>query len=368
MSFPNQTSQYDIKEVVGENTDSKTVHSICISNQQEVAIKILNFKNNPIQPQIFEHELSIWSRIHHINVVEFYTVIQNQPELWIVTEYMNRGSLESILKYLSKSSPPGLKDEILIASILFDVLKALSFIHEQHQFHLDLRTSNILLNDSGIVKVDDCGLSQTHLCGGSSNGSTLSMRSESSYMAPEVLKNQPYTEKSDIWGLGLAAYELAMGQNPYANCKFTDGLIQIMDRDSPKLPGNFSQEFCNFVNICLMQDPAKRPSANELLNHPFIKQAQGPQYIQSQLVSKVPPIHERITKSISISIDVNKSHKEEKIGRFTVMKSEPSNQNRIDNLVKEISDLKRIINGLESENEKMKEQLDQISAAIRNIQ
>ena len=418
MSFPKQVSEYELQETIGVGANSKTIKAICKTNNKLVAIKLFDLRKKTLQFETIANKLSFWEKCHHPNVVEFYTILQHESQLWIITEFVSYGSIDAALKYLSPNEVSGFKDETLIASILSAVLQGLIAFHSQKEFHSDLRASNILLSDKGVIKVDDFGLSTTLIQGGSRHGSTFSIFGDSCYMAPEVLKTQSYSEKCDIWGLGLAAFELATGQMPYSNLKFMEGVVQIVDHPPPKLPETFSPEFRSFVSSCLIQNPQKRPSAFELINHPFILRSKGPEYIYQQLSLKLPLIHERANISPQITADIpffssqtnqNENKKESKFGRFTVIKeirssesnnannnnnntnnnninnnnannnnannnntnnivntTDPQRQMKIDSLNAELTELKAIISELESENEAMRGKIDQIRIFIRN--
>lgn len=183
-------------------------------------------------------------------------------------EYAAHGSVQSYLKQQCRSS----LYESELAVLAYSVLRGLKYLHKKGIYHRDIKPSNILVTADGKVKLSDLGTA----CAGAERRNSVVGTFQ--YLAPEVIlqSDTGYDQAVDLWALGMTLIELAQGFNPFQSEHIARVLFHLVDsQKAPTLanPSDHSQLFVDFVAKCLVLDPALRPSASELLKHPFLKKA-----------------------------------------------------------------------------------------------
>lgn len=245
--------------------------SIKLSTSEEVAIKVLHLESVRDELDNIQKEISLLSRLDSVYVVQYRGSFLNGTDLNIVMEFMSGGSLRDLMK----TCP--LKEEE-VSAVLREVLSGLVFLHAANVVHRYIKAANILMNASGKVKIADFGVAREL----NAQKRRFSVVGSPYWMAPEVITAKEgglYNEKADIWSLGITAIELAKGLPPRASEKAMKVLVSIPTSPPPKLEGPFSAPFKDFVSQCIKLNPVERPSAKDLLNHPFITQSVDPSTI-----------------------------------------------------------------------------------------
>ncbi|KXS17782.1 kinase-like protein [Gonapodya prolifera JEL478] len=188
--------------------------------------------------------------------------VKGQKVVWIVMEFAGGGSVEAAYKALKAPL-----EEREISVIVREALQGLSFLHQCRKMHRDIKCGNMLLTDSGEVKLADFGVS-TQIT------KTLSKRhtfiGTPYWMAPEVITSEQngsdYDFKADIWSLGIAAIEMAECSPPMFDMHPMRVLFMIPKSEPPQLKdAKWSSEFRDFLRVCLNKTPGSRPTADELL-------------------------------------------------------------------------------------------------------
>ncbi|KAG1367837.1 mitogen-activated protein kinase kinase 1 [Cocos nucifera] len=241
-----------------------------------------------VRKQIVQ-ELKINQASQCPHVVVCYHSFYRNGIIYLVLEYMDRGSLADIIKQVKTILEP------YLAIVCKQVLKGLVYLHhERHVIHRDIKPSNLLVNHGGEVKITDFGVSAVLA---NSMGQRDTFVGTYNYMSPERISGRSYDYKSDIWSLGLVILECAIGRFPYVPSEQEEGCLSfyelleaIVDQPPPCAPSDqFSPEFCSFISACLQKDPQERMSSLELLSHPFIKKFEDKDIDLAILVGSLDP-------------------------------------------------------------------------------
>nr|KAF6475397.1 NIMA related kinase 4 [Rousettus aegyptiacus] len=142
------------------------------------------------------------------------------------------------------------------------------YLHEKHILHRDLKTQNVFLTRTNIIKVGDLGIARV-LENHCDMASTLI--GTPYYMSPELFSNKPYNYKSDVWALGCCVYEMATLKHAF-NAKDMNSLVyRIIEGKLPPMPKDYSPELAELIRTMLSKRPEERPSVRSILRQPYIK-------------------------------------------------------------------------------------------------
>ncbi|KAI8565224.1 hypothetical protein RHMOL_Rhmol03G0243200 [Rhododendron molle] len=253
---------YHVIELVGEGSFGKVYKGRRKYTGQTVAMKFI-LKHGKSEKDIhnLRQEIEILRKLKHPNIIEMLDSFESPQEFCVVTEFA-QGELFEILED-DKCLP-----EEQVQAIAKQLVRALHYLHSNRIIHRDMKPQNILIGAGSVVKLCDFGFARAM----SSNTVVLrSIKGTPLYMAPELVREQPYNHTADLWSLGVILYELFVGQPPfYTNSVYA--LIRHIIKDPVKYPDNMSPNFKSFLRGLLNKEPQNRLTWPSLLQHPFVKE------------------------------------------------------------------------------------------------
>ena len=311
-------TEFDLIELVGQGNYGRVYKAIHKKTGKIYSAKIAYIeKANEVDS--FKKEIHILSQCNNQYIVHYYGSYIKGHQIWIILEFCDGGSLYELIKIL----PRNLNEEE-IASLIHMILKGLIFLHENKKIHRDIKSENILLTHEGIAKLADFGVS-TQLM--HSFSKKITKIGTPFYMSPEVIMQNKYDYKCDIWSLGITSIEMAEGEPPFSKVKGYWVLKKIITHPPKGLKNKekWSTEFNDFVEKCLIYEPEKRPSAKELLEHPFIIKYNRGNKLIAELINNSMDDLEFYRKKI---LESDESEEEDKITEF--IKNKNTNKCKIE--------------------------------------
>ncbi|NWU06203.1 M3K19 kinase, partial [Cephalopterus ornatus] len=220
--------------------------------------------------QKFHEEVDLLKTLKHVNIVTYLGTCLERNILSIFMEFVPGGSISSIINRF------GPLPEVVLCRYTRQILQGVAYLHANRVVHRDIKGNNVMLMPSGTVKLIDFGCARRLACispGGTRSETLRSVHGTPYWMAPEVITESGYGRKSDIWSIGCTVFEMATGKPPLASMGRIAAMFYIGAHRGlmPSLPEGFSSAAVDFVHACLTRDQHERPSALQLLDHPFVK-------------------------------------------------------------------------------------------------
>ena len=256
------------QRLLGAGGFGKVVLAFCKKTKEEVAVKIISksrYSQNNLDK--LQKEIQMIQQLQHENIVKFKDFHETSSFVFIVMEYVRGGTLKTLLKSLEFAS----FTEDKIATLLYNILKAIEHLHKHEIIHRDIKMENVLLGnpaDLTSVKICDFGLSSQNF----EFENDLDYSGTLTYMAPEQLNKRAISKSIDIWSFGVIAYLLlSKGKHPYYSKGDT---ITKLKNEVKQVKVNFditcSSMAKQFIGKLLKVKVADRLNASSCLAHPFI--------------------------------------------------------------------------------------------------
>ena len=270
VGYSNLNEIYEIRQVLGKGKFGLVKLGIHRGNGRKVAIKIINKKLvTAIDVQQVKTEIDILKIAKHPNIIQLYDVLENENYIYIIMEYCAGGDLFSYIEKRGFRLP-----ETRAAEIIHKLSTAVFFLHEYGVVHRDLKPENILMTDNSPnadIRLVDFGLGKIigpgEMC--------TDPFGTFSYVAPEVLKEKPYSFKVDLFAIGIIAYLLVAGFLPFDHETSEKEIARQTVYEPTPFPTsvwkNISKEARAFVDNLLQKNPEKRMGIQEVLQHKWLQ-------------------------------------------------------------------------------------------------
>ncbi|XP_048780032.1 STE20-related kinase adapter protein alpha-like isoform X2 [Ostrea edulis] len=301
-------SQYRLHTIIGKGSfDSITVHlAQHAPSGKTVTVKRIDIEKSPVEFNVFQEEVILCRRMHHENIIKYYSTFVHKKELWIILPLMGYGSARDVLHAYFKTGLP----ETAIAYILRDVLHALDYLHSRGVIHRSVRASHILIGGNGHVCLSGLRKAYFMFYHGKKwnqvHNYPVACKADLQWLSPEILEQNlaGYDTQSDIYSLGITSWELANGYPPFEDMPVTQMLLEKVNGTKPMLPDcttiadltgeeeaqhnadmenggidivaiaksrKFSSYFHSLIDRCLDKNPKCRPTAEGLLTDAMFK-------------------------------------------------------------------------------------------------
>ena len=266
---------YEMKEVIGKGKFGVVNLGIHRKTGQQVAIKILNKENIKTleDKELVQIEIGILKLCHHPNIVRLLDHLENTDYIYIVTEFIEGGTLGQYFKKKKFNF-----SERQAMNIMSQLASGVKYLHQYGIVHRDLKPDNIMItqqNEFGVIKIMDFGLSKIV----SPHEKMVEGYGTLSYVAPEVLLRTPYNKEVDIWSMGVILFYMLSGRLPFRGSKEQEVAEKIVyeqlefDEDDWETR---TQKVQDLISLCLEKKAEDRIKINDFINHPWFKKNMKP--------------------------------------------------------------------------------------------
>ncbi|KAJ6561914.1 kinase-like domain-containing protein [Mycena capillaripes] len=257
-------------ESIGRGTHGRVYLGLDAITGEIIAVKQISFAPNADQisgrpcPRTIKQEMENMKGLSHPNLVDYLGIEEGGEFLSLFMEHVAGGSLRAAIQKF------GALDADVVKSFTSQILDGLIYLHARGLVHGDLKSSNVLLEPTGICKIEGLGCTETEI-----RDNSWAVPRAIFWTAPEIIKTQykAYDAMADIWSLGCIVLEMLTGKRPWANNEAVAVMYKLYHQTlRPLPPADFSLDAvaADFTEKCLALQPEDRLSAVQLKHHPFL--------------------------------------------------------------------------------------------------
>ena len=306
----NVTMRWQQGIYVGGGSFGSVYAALNLDTGNMMAVKEIRLQDPKLIPTIVKQigdEMGVLAVLDHPNIVSYYGIEVHRDKVYIFMEYCSGGSVAGLLEH------GRIEDETVIMVYALQMLEGLAYLHQANIVHRDIKPENVLLDQNGLIKYVDFGAAKiiarqgqtmiapepraiqktpaeqkeaaANVAGAGAAavraGSQGTMTGTPMYMSPEVIRGDAPTNRdrfsgaADIWSLGCVVLEMATGRRPWAHLDNEWAIMYNIAQGNPPAmpaPDQLSETGMDFLNRCFERDPAKRSTAAELLQHPWMRE------------------------------------------------------------------------------------------------
>lgn len=249
------------------------VYEVALPCGRIVCVKVIELGSitDGIELEKLRGEIALMKRLHHTNIVQYYGCLEDKAKktINIFMELVSGGTLNTFVKKFKTIPIP------TIRNWTHQMVLGVKYLHDCGIVHRDIKGDNVLVSMDGVLKLADFGCSKSidDVC--SKTHGCQTMVGTPYWMAPEVIKCDAggYGMKSDIWSIGCTVVEMITGKPPWPECNSMWAAVYKIANSTglpTEIPKDLDPQLMSFLEVCFERDPSKRPSATDLLMHPFM--------------------------------------------------------------------------------------------------
>ncbi|RWS23063.1 aurora kinase C-like protein [Leptotrombidium deliense] len=266
-------SDFEIGRGLGKGKFGNVYLAREVKSKYVVALKVM-FKAELIKNKAIhqlQREIEIQAHLRHQNILRLFGYFYDETRVYLILEYAREGE---VFHKLRKDGV--FKDEVA-ANYIYQLIDALEYCHARKVIHRDIKPENILISANGDVKIADFGW-----CVHSPSSRRQTVCGTLDYLPPEMIQRQPYTEKVDLWCLGVLTYEFLVGKPPFEHKDTMITYKRIVNVDI-QYPTDMHESARDFISKLIRKDAEERMSLKEAKDHEWIRT------FCTRIVNKVQP-------------------------------------------------------------------------------